>query len=338
MDPDRPDFAAFVQSFFGDYLTAQRRLSPNTVLSYRDAFKLFLAFAAQHRARRVVDLGFEDVGPKTVLAFLEHLETERGCSVRTRNVRLAALHTFFRYVAAREPRVMALCQQISAIPVKRARQVPVVYLEFPEVVHILKSIDRSTWRGDRDHLLIHMLFETGARAQEVASMRVSAFRLSPPCQVRIFGKGRKERICPIRTSTAALIDAHLRRRGVELAGDPPLFVAATGRPLTRHGILRAVQRRVHQAAQSMPTLAAKRVGAHTFRHTAAVHLLRSGNALPVIRSWLGHVSVVTTDHYTHVDIETKRRALEATEPVPCPPEMPSWKQDPDLLQWLESLR
>jgi len=336
-DISPPSLGRYIQTFFGDYLTAQRNLSPNTVLSYRDAFKLFLVFAARQSGRPVANLGFDDVGPNVVLAFLEDLEKSRKCSIRTRNARLSALHTFFRYVAVHEPRVLDICQRVSAIPAKRVQEKPAVYLEYEEVVHILGTIDRSTTLGRRDHLLVHILFEIGARAQEVASMRTSDFRLSSPGQVRIVGKGRKERLCPLRASTAALVRDHLRERGLTLHDEAPLFLGATGRPLTRHGILRAVQRRVRDASRTLPTLAAKRVGAHTFRHTAAIHLLRSGNALPVIRSWLGHVSVLTTDHYTHIDLETKRRALEASEPLPSSEGLPSWRNDPDLLAWLDAL-
>lgn len=336
MNHSQPGLGQHVQAFFGDYLTTQRNLSPNTVLSYRDAFKLFLRFAAAHHKKPVVGLGFNDIGSDTVLAFLHDLEVTRGCSVRTRNARLSALHTFYRYVGAHEPMVLGLCEQVSAIPIKKAPQKPVVYLEYDEVVHILETIDGSTVLGRRDRLLIHVLFETGARAQEVADMRASDLRLSPPCQVRIYGKGRKERICPVRRTTALLAREHLNERHCTDGEDAPLFVGMRGDALTRHGVLRAVQRRVRAASDTMPSLRKKKVGAHTFRHTAAIHLLRSGNALPVVRSWLGHVSVVTTDHYTRIDLETKRQALEATEPV-ATTEPPSWKRDPDLLQWLEAL-
>jgi site-specific recombinase XerD len=333
---DTPSLSHFVQCFFGDYLTNQRRLSSNTLLSYRDAFKLLLVFAAAHHRKEVTQLDFTDVDADTVLAFLTDLERSRGCSVRTRNAQLAAMHTFFRYVAAREPRVLFLCQQIALIPVKKAGKPLPTYLEYSEVVHILGTIGSSTPLGRRDRLLVHLLFETGARAQELASLRASSFRLSPPYQVRILGKGHKERICPVRAGTAELVRGYLRERGLAEGQDAPLLVSVTGHPLTRHGILRVVQRRVRAAATTLPSLASKRVGAHTFRHTAAIHLLRAGNALPVIRSWLGHVSVVTTDHYTRIDLEMKRQALEATEPL-AHPGPPSWPPDPDLIQWLEAL-
>ncbi|MFC1708112.1 tyrosine-type recombinase/integrase, partial [Planctomycetota bacterium] len=314
--PVTTDLACRVQMFFADYLIAQRRLSPNTVLSYRDAFKLFLNFASRHRRKPVTHLEFDDLGVETVLAFLEHLETTRGCSVRTRNARLAALHTFFRYVATQEPPLFGLCQRISAIPVKRTAHRPPEYLEHDEAKFVLDTIDRSTLLGRRDHLLLRVLFETGARAEEAATMRAEAFRLSPPHQqqVRILGKGNKERICPLRRTTAALVRAHLEERGVALDSDAPLFLSIRGTALTRFGILRAVQRRVRYAAASFPALNKKCVGAHTFRHSAAIHLLRSGNALPVIRSWLGHVSVATTGIYTEVDLEAKRKALEKSAP------------------------
>jgi site-specific recombinase XerD len=333
-----PNLGSYVQAFFSDYLTAQRDLSPNTVLSYRDTFKLLLVFAARRHRKEVAELGFRDIDPATVLAFLEDLETTRGSSVRTRNVRLAGLHTFFRYVAAHEPRLLDLCQRISAIPVKKAQPPIPVYVEYDEVTHILDIIDRSTTIGRRDYLLIRLLFETGCRAQEIANLKASAFRLSTPYQVRILGKGRKERLCPLRASTAALIRSQLREKPSSgtITQDLPLFVGTRGEALTRYGVLRVVQRHVRRASQTLCTLKAKQVGAHSFRHAAAIYLLRSGNDLSVVRSWLGHVSVVTTDHYTEIDLDMKRRALETTEPVPGPRSRPSWK-NPDLLSWLEAL-
>lgn len=334
-----PSLGHYLQAFFGDYLTAHRDLSPNTILSYRDTFKLFLIFAARHHRKDVADLGFKHVDPDTVLAFLQDLESTRGTSVRTRNVRLAGLHTFFRYLASHEPQLLDLCQRISAIPVKKTQPPNPVYVDYDEVTHILGTINRSTVLGRRDYLLIRLLFETGCRAQEIANLRASAFRLTSPYQVRILGKGRKERLCPLRANTARLIQWQLdgKHGGRSEAHDPPLFVGTRGEALTRYGILRVVQRHVRRASQTLSTLTAKRVGAHTFRHAAAIHLLRSGNALPVVRSWLGHVSVVTTDHYTEIDLDMKRRALKATEPVPALRSRPSWKKKPGLLEWLEAL-
>jgi site-specific recombinase XerD len=331
-----PHLGQSVQTFFGDYLTAQRDVSPNTILSYRDALKLFLQFVAKRKKRAVAALGFGDMGSEVVLAFLADLEVRRKCSARTRNARLAALHTFFRYVAAHEPQVLELCQRISAIPVKKVQQSSPVYLETDEMTHILSVIDRSTPMGRRDHLLLLLLFETGARAQEIATLRTRAIRFAPPYQLQILGKGRKERMCPLRARTLLLMRENLRDRGVRPQNDEAIFIAARGEPLTRHGILRVVQRHVRQASVSMPTLATKRVGAHTLRHTAAIHLLRAGNALPVIRSWLGHVSVTTTDRYTEVDLNTKRRALDTTPPLDVRRRRPSWKKA-DLLAWLEAL-
>ncbi len=328
-----PSLALRIQVFFSDYLTAQRALSPHTVLSYRDTFKLFLAFAARRSRKKVADLTFGSIGPETVLAFLEDLERSRRNSVRTRNARLAALHTFFRYVAAHEPQLLEVCQRVSAIPVKRTATSRMVYLEHAEILHVLGTIDCATSRGRRDHLLLLFLFETGARAQEVASLRTSSLRFAKPSQVTLLGKGRKERICPLRASTVRLIREYLRGRPSAI--DAPLFAGRHDEPLTRHGVLRIVQRRVRGAAKTMPTLAGKRIGAHSFRHSAAIHLLRAGNALPVIRSWLGHASVTTTDRYTEIDNETKRRAVEATDPVPH--RRRAWKVKADLLAWLDAL-
>lgn len=329
-------FASHVQSFFTDYVTAQRDLSPHTRASYRDAIKLLLTFASRRQHKPIVGLSCEDLSPQLVLEFLEDLVKTRFNSTRTRNVRLAAIHTFFRYVAGREPEVMGTCQRICAIPFKKAKVPAMPYLDHDEVLHILRSIDRSTCLGRRDYLLVLLLFETGARAQEIANLRTTCLRLTDSPQARIFGKGRKERIVPLRKKTARLIHQHLRERGA-LLRDEPLFLSVRGEPLTRFGILRAVQRHVRHASRSMPSLASKRVGVHTFRHSAAIHLLRAGNDLTVIRGWLGHVSVLTTDRYTDIDIELKRRALEAAEVVAASGRPPSWKRSPDLLSWLEAL-
>jgi len=330
-------FTHYVQSYFGDYLTAQRDLSPHTVLSYRDAFKLFLNFAAHQSKTPVANIGFEHAGTDTVLTFLEDLEKNRKCTVRTRNARLAALHGFYRYVATREPQVLELCQRISAIPVKRTQNSPADYLEYDEVVHVLGSIDCSTQWGKRDHLLIQLLFETGLRAQEAASLKASSLRLSKPCQLRVLGKGRRERICPLRAATAVRLRRCLEERGLTPDQDAPLFVSTRGIALTRYGVLRIVQRHARRAAKTMPALSSKRIGAHTFRHAAAVHLLRSGNDISVVRSWLGHVSVETTHQYTEIDFQTKRKALEACQPIPQAPQKAAWKKDPDLIAWLEAL-
>jgi integrase/recombinase XerD len=331
-----PSLGRHVQAFFADYLTAQRDLSPNTVLSYRDALLLLLRFASDVRNKPVAQLGFDDVGPDTVLAFLKHLEVVRKNAARTRNARLAALHTFFGYVAEREPRVLDICQRIASIPVKRTTHKTEAYLERDEILHILGSIDRSTQLGQRDYLLVRFLFETGARAQEVAGVKCSSLRLFRPQQVRILGKGRKERLCPIRADTARIIRQYLRGRGITEEADAPLFSSVRGKALTRIGVLRAVQRHARKAALTMPRLAKMQIGAHTFRHSAAVHLLRAGNDLTVVRSWLGHVSIATTDLYTEIDMETKRRALEATKPIKSRARSASWKS-PSLLAWLEAL-
>jgi site-specific recombinase XerD len=325
-----------VQTFFADYLIVQRGVSPHTIASYRDGIKLFLAFAARRHHKAVTALTFDHLGPEVVLAFLDDLENSRGNTIRTRNARLAAVHTLFSYVGAHEPELLGTCQRIAAIPVKKTSTATIEYLEHEEVLQILKSIDRSTPLNRRDYLIILLLFETGARAQEIASLRTSSVRLLETAHVQIMGKGCKQRVCPLRKKTAALIRDYLQERGVT-SKDVPLFVGCRGNELTRFGILRLVQRRVRAASGTMPSLANKRVGAHTFRHAAAIHLLRAGNDLSVIRSWLGHVSIMTTDQYTDIDIEMKRRALEASEPLPPPKRIAPWEKEPDLIAWLEAL-
>ncbi len=329
-------FGHHVQSFFVEYVTAQRDLSYHTLASYRDAVKLLLPFASRRQRKPVTDIGFDDMSAELVLDFLNDLEVTRANTTRTRNVRLAAIHTLFGYIASREPGALSTCQRICAIPFKKTKASTVTYLDHDEVLHILGSIDRGTPLGRRDYLLILLLFETGARAQEVATLRTTSLQLRDPPQARILGKGRKERVCPLRKRTANLIRDHLRERGSSPCDDT-LFLGVRGDPLTRFGILRIVQRRAREASKDLPSLASKRIGVHTFRHSAAVHLLRAGNDLTVIRSWLGHVSVLTTDQYTDVDIDLKRRALEASEVVAPSGRSPSWRKDRDLLTWLEGL-
>jgi len=335
--PTIPTLGRHIQLFFGDYMTEQRGLSHHTVLSYRDALKLLLEFSAQHHKKPVVALDVADLDQDVVLAFLKNMEKTHGVKARTRNARLSALHTFFRYVGEKEPMNLAVCHRVCGIPMKKSQSPVIEYPEHGEVLHILRSIDRSTFLGRRDYLLIHVLFVTGVRAEEAAGLRTSSLQFVRPYQARIVGKGRKERICPIRAQTVKLIRDHLKERRLTPSHDVPVFVARSGEPLTRFGVLRAVQRRVRHAAKTMPALAKKSIGAHSFRHAAAVHLLRSGNDLSVVRSWLGHVSIMTTDHYTEIDNEMKRRALEATDPMPKPRRPSSWKRNPDILDWLQRL-
>lgn len=331
-----PSLAKLVQTFFADYLVAQRDLSPHTVLAYRNAMKLYLGFVDRRAKKPITDLGFGDHSPEGVLAYLKDLEKQRGNSPRTRNARLVAMHTFFRFVSAREPQLLDLCQRILAIPIKKTEPPVVVYMEHAEFLHVLATVDRRTPLGRRDYLVLRLLFDTRARAQEIANVRTPALH-DRPAQIRLLGKGRKEWICPLRAETIPFIRDYLSECGVAPGDNVPLIARARGGPLTRRGILQIVKRHVARAAPTMPSRGKKSVVAHSLRHDAALHLHRSGNDISTVRSWLGHVSGVTTDHYTEIDAEMKRKALESTE-APAPPKrVPSWERDKDLLAWLEAL-
>jgi integrase/recombinase XerC len=317
-------------------LIVTRGVSPHTLRAYRDAIRALLMFAAERSGREVVWLTIDDVARTTVLAFLENLERHRGNAAVTRNARLAALHALYRFIGAEDPASMAVCQQVLAIPYKRTPARSVTCLPRADVEHVLGAIDRSTPLGRRDVALLQFLYNTGARAQEVVDVRLPAVRLEAPAQVRLLGKGRKERLCPLWTETTDLLRSMLKDRRVDPADDRPLFVNANDRPLTRFGLRHIVRARVAAAAQSRPSLAKTRISPHTFRHTTALHLLQAGVELNVVRSWLGHASIETTHAYVEIDLQMKRTALEACQPPDLPNAPPIWTS-PDLLTWLDTL-
>lgn len=332
--------APHVQHFFREFLVGQRNVSHNTVAGYRDSIKLLLVFAAARAGREVTQLVIDDIGPDTVLAFLDHLERDRGCTAATRNTRLAAIRGLFRYIARDQPAVVDLCRRVAEIPPKKRDIVPPTYLERDEMKAFLASVDRSTSLGRRDYALLCLMYDTGARVQEVADLRVDSLRLFPPEQVRLLGKGRKERLCPISPETAALLDAHLKERGVAARGEESVFVNRLGTRLNRAGIARRVVCYARAAADRVPALANRRVSPHTLRHTTAMHMLQSGADLRVISAILGHASMVTTHHYTRIDLAMKRKALEIATQANAdlkPGKSPRWRREPDLLEWLERL-
>lgn len=323
-----------LQDFFRVHLVARRNLSHHTVRAYRDTLVLLLRFTAARMQRSVTALDLTCLDPPTVLAFLEDLETTRGNGIRTRNARLAAIHSFFRYVAAEEPAAAALCQAILGIPIKRGTQSAITCLTREDIRYLLDTPDCSRPDGRRDAALLWFLYNTGARAQEVVDVRLPAVRFTAPAQVRLQGKGRKERLCPLWAETVERLRHMLRDRQADEKANEPLFLNAAGRPLTRFGLRFIVRRCVTRAAASYPELARKTISPHTFRHTTALHLLQSGVDLNVVRSWLGHASIETTHAYAEIDMDMKRAALAATTPQEGP--KPSWRQ-PDILVWLEAL-
>jgi site-specific recombinase XerD len=330
-----PSLPRLLQAFFQDWLGGQRNLSRHTVLSYRDTWRLFLRFVAARKARAVAQLKLTDLTEAEVLAFLRHCEDDRHTSIGTRNCRLAALRAFFRFVADREPTVAADCAAILRIPTKRTSKPALCYLDAGEVAAILNQPDRSTAEGQRDHVLLSFLYNTGARIQEALNVCPDALRLDPPAQVRLFGKGRKERICPLWPETTDLIVALLRRQ--PRAVHEPIFVNRFGGPLGAAGVRFKLHHYVQSAAQQVPSLKSKHVSPHTFRHSTAVALVSAGVDVTVIRSWLGHAHLDTTNHYARASLDTKREALERVDSSARPGKPPRWKRDPALLAWLDAL-
>lgn len=330
-----PDFPRLLHAFFQDWLVGQRNTSRHTVLSYRDTWRLFLRFVAHRQGCRVAALKLAQLNAKEVLAFLDYNERERRVSIGTRNCRLAGLRSFFAFVAEREPLAAAQCGEVLRIPTKRGSHRALSYLEPDEVAAILAQPDRTTPEGQRDHVLLALLYNTGGRIQEILDLCPRALRLAPPAQVRFLGKGKKERICPLWPETAALLIALLRRKPRAL--DEPVFVNRYGQPLGASGVRYKLHQYVQAAAKQMPTLSAKRVTPHLFRHTAAVHLVAAGVDVTVIRSWMGHARLDTTNLYAEANLDTKRKALERLAADSRPAKPPRWKQDAKLLAWMESL-
>lgn len=328
-----------IQRFFEQHLVMDRGLSSHTVLAYRDAWKLFLNFICQHRRKACASLALDDLTAESVRRFLDHLERERKNSVQTRNHRLAAIHAFFQYLATTDPRHLARCKTILSVPFKRqARHVP-EYLEREEVQCIFREIRVKNLRGQRDDALLRLLYNTGMRAQEVVSLNVNHLRLSRPYSVRIHGKGRKERTCPLWAETVQSIKAYLKERSVHVDEGEPLLVNGEGNRLTRFGVRYIVAHRVAEAAKVCPSLLTRKVTPHTWRHTTAMHLLQSNVDLSMIRSWLGHASLETTNSYVEIDLEMKRKTLQSSEKLLLPKgkTRPSWQRDGGILAWLSKL-
>lgn len=338
MKPDNV-LARHLHTFFHEYLTSQRNVSPHTVLAYREALKLLLRFAAARHGKSVDELVLEDLGVDTVLAFLDHLERERKNGAATRNARLAAVHAFCKHVAARDPASLDLCQRVLGVPIKRAPRPVTHYLEREELEAILARVDRSTPAGRRDYALIAFTYQTGVRVEEATTLRACDLQLDLLPQARIWGKGRKERLIPLWPSTAAVLRAWLEERGIDPRGTAPVFVNMRGRPLTRWGVNYVLKKYARAAAATVPTIAAKPVHPHVLRHTTAVHMLDSGAEPSAIRDLFGHASGETTWRYTRIRMERKRKLIEACAPPADDngPTVPIWRRDPDLLATLDAI-
>jgi integrase/recombinase XerD len=330
--------ARALQGFFNDYLPRLRGLSPHTLRSYRDTLVLLLRFLAASKGIEPARLDLGDIHPEDVVNFLCHLESTRHNKTSTRNVRLAAIHAFFYHVAALFPDRLEQAQRMLSIPLKRAETQPVDYLEYEEICAVLESLDRATPEGRRDYALLATMFNTGARVQEIIDLRVSDCQLIKPFQVRLSGKGRKVRICPLWPQTAEILCDLCAEKGLPHHASTPLFLNHRGEPLTRFGVRYILARQCERARAVCPALAHKRLHPHSMRHSTAVYLLKSGVDLVTVSQWLGHASINTTNRYATIDMEIKREAIAKAEPPYKHPRMPgAWRTDSSILAWLESL-
>jgi integrase/recombinase XerD len=304
--------APILQSFFTDRLHHQRQASSHTIAAYRDAIKLLVVFAADQTAKAPSNLAVADLDAPLIGAFLNHLEADRHNSVRTRNARLAAVHAFFRHAALHRPDDAAVIQRVLAIPPKRFDRTLVTYLTEPEITVLLAAPDRGTWTGRRDHALLMVACQTGLRASELLHLTASDVHLGTGAHVCCLGKGRKQRITPLTTATAATLRTWLAER----AGLPtqPLFPTRRGDPLSRDGLQRRLAIYSATAARTCPTLRGKHISPHVLRHAAAMRLLAAGVDSTVIALWLGHEHVATTQIYIHADLALKEKALARTAP------------------------
>lgn len=304
----------WVRRFLLEYLVAERNLARNTQVSYRDTLTLLLPFVSRQAAVSIECLAVHDVSPDRVRAFLDHIERERGCVVLTRNQRLSTIHSLARFIGMRSPEHLDWCSQVRSIPFKKAAKTVIGYLDKPEVEALLRAPDRRTPLGLRDHALLLFLYNSGARADEAASLRVNNLQLGTSPSVRILGKGNKWRVCPLWPVTVAT----LRPLVVGKGADDQVFRGRTDAPMTRFGVHRIVVACATAAAKGVESMQAKRISPHTLRHTTAVHLLRAGVDINTIRSWLGHVSLDTTHVYAEIDLDMKAKALACVDITDLP--------------------
>ena len=309
--------APHLEDFFHNRLSNQLNASEHTTKSYRDSLKLLLVFANKRLGREPMRMDVEDIDADLVCQFLDHLESERKNSIGSRNIRLAAIRSFFTHVSRREPALLDHCRKVGMVPGKRQRRPTVQYLDEAEILALLDAPDLDTRTGRRDRAILLLLVQTGLRVGELIGLDRSSIRLEGQASVVCRGKGRKERAIPLRQDTVQVLGEWMREWP---AGDgAPLFVSNLNRRLSPDSVQRLVRKHVERAAKRCPSLSAKRISPHSLRHTAAMELLRHGGSITVIALWLGHESTATTMKYLHADQRIKQEAMELTRPADVPP-------------------
>lgn len=332
------DLGPVLYSFFEDYLKCQKGLRPGSMKSYRDSLKLFLLFLAEKTGRKVSRLTLADLTCAQVLTFLQSLETDRKNHVRTRNQRLATIRGFFDYLARRVPEMLKEAQSVAAIPTKRAAPAETFFLEREEMQSLFASLPSKGSSALRDRVLLLFLYNTGARVQEVADLRYKNLELDGQPRVHLHGKGNKWRVCPLWKETVVLLKELVSEQNTD--PECAVFTSLQGQALTRFGIYKIVRRHTRSLLKSTETR--RRISPHTFRHTSAVHLLEAGVEVNVIRGWLGHVSLETTNRYAEINLRMKEAALRACQPPTSASSetclgKPIWREDAELMKWLKTL-
>lgn len=326
--------ATYLKRFFSHYLPVQKGLSPHTVTAYRDAVKLLLCYAADTLKLSVDALTVEAITAELVLDFLDYLQQVRGCQTPTRNARLAAVRSLFAFIAREEPALMPQCQVIRSIPLKRCEHKTVEYLEESEMQAMLDTVNIDSRTGLRDRALLLILYNTGARVSEIVGFTCDDLRLDDTsAQIKLLGKGRKQRSCPLWPETAEALQAYLQQRNLTHPATEQVFLNANGLPITRFGIRYVIRK--YAALVLPPAASVKAVNPHTIRHTTAMHLLRAGNDINMVSFWLGHANINTTHIYVEIDMEIKRKMIAKAGP-PNVDTKPPW-QRPDILLWLQNL-
>lgn len=330
------DFAKYLTSFFTEYLSGIRNLSKNTIKAYRDTFRLLLVFYMEVYAISPEKLVIKEMNDKAIIQYLDWLQNERKCSNSTRNQRLAAIHTFFRYLQLQDPEKLLLCQKILLIPFKKASKNIIQHLTTEQTKLLLEKPDKKKKDGRRDMVLLSVLYDTGARVQEICDLRTRDIRLDSPPLITLTGKGCKSRQVPLLGNTVNLLRNYMEEHGLIRNGkqDMPLFYNQRCTALTRGGITHILQKYANKIG--CPDIPSK-ITPHILRHSKAMHLLQAGINIILIRDILGHVSVQTTEMYARVDMETKRKALENAYSDMTPGNMLDWNQDENLLDFLENL-
>lgn len=333
------DFAKYLTDFFTVYLSKQKNVSPNTIHSYRDTFKLLIKYCQEVKKTSAEKITLDLLSSQWLIEFLEWLEIERRCSVATRNQRLAALHSFFRYIQAEEPAEIFHFQKIAAIPTKKAKKTVVDYLSPDAIKMLLAQPDKYTPKGRRDLTLMSVLYDSGARVQELIDIKVSDVVLQEPATITLLGKGNKVRRIPIMKNTIVLLQSYILENQLDKPwrNEEPLFTNTQHHKLTKEGVAFIIAKYVALARQTS-TIVPLKVKAHMLRHSKAMHLLQAGVNLIYIRDFLGHVDIKTTEVYARADTEIKRKAIEKLYPDLINSDLPDWSKDQALLSWLSKLK